>query len=453
MLPHTCTSKGRLLFIAILLLFPLSIVLTGTGFAQNDWSAWKYRMPITLTNRSAESAGLVPVDVTFSLFADQCKNPEKEIRLTLKTPGGEREVPFQLSNLSRWTKDTDGQRSLPTVNGMITFFDEAPGDGDAEYVLLYGNPNARTPSFPTDITVSGTKPAWSIDNSVMTVELRGKRTGLPESTNHDSGQLAQVILKKRPETPVTTESGIVHWNPGIFVPTRGWIHSTAWDPPEVCEIEQGPLYVKVKRSGIFPGIPEAKLSITYRIFTGRSYVESGTVIEILDDIGVVALRNDELIFEQGFFSQVGWDRNGVSMVRRLGEFTPVNKHGDILRLRDDTPYITLFSPERGIGAATVRAELAAVGPGGAPPTLFDNATYVANGELQYWFRPQVYFHVGWDRKQLITVPKGSVYSERNLYYFYEPDSSDAIRPVRSLSWAVRSQPTINIGSGPLPPEK
>ncbi len=424
-----------------------------SGVPAADWSAWKYRMPVRLGNRSGETARLAPVDVTFSFFADQCADPAKEIRLLLVADGVEKEVPFQLSNLSRWTKDIDGQKSLPTVNGMITFFDEAPGDGDAEYVILYGHPGAAAPSYATDLRVSGAKPGWIIESGEMIVELRGKQTGLPASTNHDSGQLAKVTLKKRPDFPISNENGVIHWEPGIFVPTRGWIHAFAWDPPEICEIEQGPLFVKVTRKGTFPGIPEAHLSITYRIFKGKSFVEAGARVEMLNDLGVASLRTDELIFAKDFFSHVGWERDGVTMVRPLADYQPVNAHGDILRLADDAPFVALFSPSKGLGAASVRSDFAAVGPDGSTPTLFDNATYISNAGLQYWSRPLVYFHVGWDRKQLITIPKGSIYADRNLYSFFVPGGDEPLKQVRALSRAVRNKPSIVIGPYVVPPEK
>ena len=83
----------------------------------------------------------------------------------------------------------------------------------------------------------------------------------------------------------------MHWEPGIFVPTRGWIHVFDWDPPPVCEIEEGPLFIEIRRSGPFPKVPEVNVSITYRIFTNRTYVESSTGIEVVEPVGVVSLRN------------------------------------------------------------------------------------------------------------------------------------------------------------------
>ena len=425
--------------IQLIILFPVF----GSVNAEEGWKDWKYRMPVKLTYRSSLTSGLVPVDVTFSLFAERCKNPEKEIRLILKTGSTEKEIPFQLSGLSLWTKDTDGSKSLATLNGMITFFDDAPGNEDAEYLLLYGNPAASAPSYPTDLSVSGAGPAWTIENSKMIVKL------------HKSGQISAVTLKAKPDVPIAPDTGIMHWNPGIFIPTRYWAHSFAWDPPEIYELKKGPIFVEITRSGIFPRIPEVHLSITYRIFSCRAYVESGTVMRVLDDIGVVALRNDEFVFDAGFFSYIAWDKNGVTVIKRLENYKPVNRHGDILRISDTAPFITMFNPSSGVGAASVRISQANIGPNGGPPVLFDNATYISSGghELQYWFRPLIYFHVDWDRKQLITVPEGSTYSERNLYLFFEAEPDGQVDEVVNLSRAVQSMPGIQIGEYRLPPEE
>ncbi|MDP2983037.1 MAG: hypothetical protein Q8O92_06895 [Candidatus Latescibacter sp.] len=446
-MPKNNTLNTAFMVISILLVF------FTTSSPATAADAWKYRMPITLTHRDAGTAGLAPVDVTFSLFSDRCTRPEKEIRLVLETASGEKEIPFQLSRLFRWTKDTESGRSLPTQNGMITFFDEAPGNGDARYFLLYGNPDAAAPSYPTDLKVSGKGPAWTIENSKMVVQLHGKKPGIGESTNHDSGQLSAVTLKSKPDAPFKTAENVMHWNPCVFVPARGWIHSFAWDPPEVCEIETGPLYTEIRRSGAFPGIPEVHLAVTYRIFTRRAYVESGTVVDVREPIGVVAIRNDQLIFSPGFFTHIGWDDGGRTVTHPLSSYKPVNKHGDILRLADTVPFLTFYNPAKGVGAATIRESFSAIGPNGAPPTLFDNATYVSNGDLQYWFRPLIYFHVGWDRKQLITVPQGALYSERNLYLFYEPKGNEPVAEVVNLSKAVRSMPGLKIGEYVLPPER
>lgn len=426
---------------------------TSTGQAETaHGSAWKYRMPVILTRRDASTAPLAPVDVTFSLFADRITDPKKEIRLVLETARGEEEVPFQLSRLSTWTHDTDGNRSLPTLNGMITFFDQAAGEEDARYFLLYGNPDITAPAYATDLKVSGTGPAWIIENSKMTVRLHGKKESVKKRTNHDSGQLSCVTLKAKPHIPFEPPDNVLHWNPGVFVPTRGWMHAFAWDPPEKYEVEAGPIFVEIRRSGPFPLIPEVHLAVNYRIFKDRAFVESGTVLSIQQDIGVVALRNDQLVFPEKFFTYVGWKADGEVVNEPLAGHSPINRHGDLFRISPTADYVAFYNPSNGVGAATVRDLFSAIGPGGAPPVLFDNATYITSHTQQYWFRPLVYFHVDWDRKQLITVPKESVYSERNYYLFFEPGKPEPLAEVRQLSRAVQKRPIVNIGEYTLPPD-
>ena len=117
---HSARRKIQIVFIVTL------TCLTGlAAVEQNPWQAWKHRLPILLTERNAAVAGRLPIDLTFSLFAADTGDPQKEIRLVLKTDKGEIPVPFQLSRLSSWSRDTDGAKSLPTVSGRITFFDIA----------------------------------------------------------------------------------------------------------------------------------------------------------------------------------------------------------------------------------------------------------------------------------------------------------------------------------------
>lgn len=448
----------------------------GLSAGQSDpWQAWKHRLPIVLTERDAATAGLLPVDVTFSMFASEIGDPAKEIRLVLKTPAGENEVPFQLSRVVKWDRDTDGAKSLPTVSGVITFFDTAPGSGPAEYALLYGNPAASAPDYATDLRVSGVPPAWTIENSKMTVRLHGRnetngdvtRAVRPitaggwkvqpaHNTNFNSGQLARVDLKSRPNWPLAPYSGVMHWEPGIFIPTRGWLHVFEWDPPPVCEIEKGPLFIEIRRSGLFPRVPEVKASVVYRIFTNRAYVESGTRIDILEPIGVVSIRNNDMVFDNLTFTQMAFPLDGQPVIRDLKDYPRVDVNGDVLRIADDIPYFALLNPEEKIGVGTISDMYANVGPDGAAPTLFDNSFYLSNNGregLMFFFRPLVYFNIGFDRKQLIAVPKGTVYAERNYFLFFEANDGQPIRDVLALNSAAHAKPKVSVGPIKWPPAR
>ena len=78
-----------------------------------DFSAWKYRLPITLTHRSAETSRKLPVDITFSVFADRCPVPEKEIRLVLKLPREKRKFPSSFPAFPHGQRISKGERACP----------------------------------------------------------------------------------------------------------------------------------------------------------------------------------------------------------------------------------------------------------------------------------------------------------------------------------------------------
>jgi len=97
-----------------------------------------------------------------------------------------------------------------------------------------------------------------------------------------------------------------------------------------------------------------------------------------------------------------------------------------------------------------------IGPDGEPSVLFDNSFYLSNNGregLMFFFRPLVYFNIGFGRKQLITVPKGTVYAERNLFAFFEANDPQPLREVLDLAAAVKAKPRISIGELTWPPSR
>lgn len=407
---------------------------------KSSWDKWKYQLPIGLTNRDSETSDLLPIDVTFAVLADEIDDPHRELRLVREVEGELQEVPFQLWNVSIRDKDTDGDKSRRTLTGTITFFDTAEDGDDSEYLLLYGNPDAEYPTYSTDLSVSGQAPELVIENARMTVTL------------HSSGQLSSIKLFGS-EHLIDSPRGVIHWNPGVFIPTRYWTHSWDWDPPELVEVESGPVFVALRRSGSLPGFPEIRLSITYRFFTDRPIVESSSRIEFNEDLGVVSLRNDQLVFNSNLFSNFSWQKNdGEIVAKSFDDYKPINEHGDFLRIRPHTGFVAFFDEAKGIGAATVRLNSMNDGPDAGPPVLFDHATYITkNQNLKYWFRSLVYFNANWTREKLITIPRGSIYSERNLYLFFTPEKGHPVALVQYYRRAADHPPMINIGPYRFPP--
>lgn len=455
---------------ADLITFSLVILLfcstTKTGWAGpqggKDWKAWRGRLPIRLAGLTESVAGLLPIDVTFTLKASECPNPEKEIRLIYSTPDDqEEEVPFQLSRLRVWEKGLDAKVGEPTLNGMMTFFDVSSGNRPGKYFILYGNPKAEAPVYPTDLRVYGKGPAWNIENSRLKVKLRSGDPVKPKILHDvfgDCGQIGAVTLKTKPNVPISNKNRTLHWNPGLFIPERGWSNAHAWDPPEKYDLEKGPIYVEVKRSGPLPLVPEVELAITYRILADRDYIWYGATLTAKEDVGIVSLRTNELVFDEGFFSRLAWESDGAIQDRPLSDFAVVNKHGDILRLPADVPFLAVYDSVRGVGAATINMNYAIVDPLGRAPEKYDHALFVVkgvsplgSGGLLFWFRSFFNFAPEWDRRQRFHLPAGWVCSEQSLFHFFEIKSeASPVQPAAQLSRAVRELSKLDIQVGPYP---
>lgn len=416
---------------------------------ESDWSRWSGRLPIEVHRTRPDRAGLLPIEVTFALPVDSMADaarPRRELRLVYSVDDQTRRIPFQLSGLSVRRKDTESE-SVPTLTGQVTFLEVTPYESEGRYLLLYGNDEASPPQFKTDLTVRGSGPGWTIENSTMIARLQGYRQGGAgdSEAGAESGHLSSITLKSHPDQPLTNDGGTLHWNPGIAIPERGWIHTFDWDPPEQIEIERGPLFVEVRRSGAFPKIREARLEVTYRFYKNRSYVWSGTRVHIDEDLGVMALRNDELVFDPSLFTDLAWKTDGELHRASFDEYEPVNQHGDILRIEDDAQMVAFYNPRTQIGAATVRLSSMNVGPMASSPTQFDQATYIVDSEnLTYWSRSLVYLHAKWPRKRLITVPAESEYVERNLYCFHDTSQWGLVRRVERIASTARQEPDVRV---------
>ncbi len=203
-------------------------------------------------------------------------------------------------------------------------------------------------------------------------------------------------------------------------------------------------------------MPEVKASVVYRIFTARAYIESGTRIDVLDPVGVVSIRNNDMVFDNLTFTEMAFPVDGQTVLRDLEDYPRVSPNGDVLRLDDELPYFALLNRAEKIGVGTIKDMYANVGPDGTPPVLFDNSFYLSNNGregLMFFFRPLVYFNIGFDRKQLIHVPKGTVYAERNLFLFFEADGGQPVKDVLELDAAVRARPRVSVGAIQWPPSR
>ena len=261
-------------------------------------------------------------------------------------------------------------------------------------------------------------------------------------------------MKSKPKVPISNKDRTLHWNPGVLSPERGWSNAHAWDPPLVHELEKGRSSSRSGEADPLPLVPEVELAITYRIFAGRDYVWYGATLRAKEDVGIVSLRTNEIVFDEGFFTRLGWEAEGRTHDRPLDEFSAVNKHGDILRLPAGVPFLAAYDPAKGVGAATITLDYAVVDPQGGVPARYDHAFFavkgvapIGSGGLSSWFR-SLQFAPEW------AAGRGFPPAGWNLLGTEPVPSLEAgdapLREVEALSRAVRDLPKLDIQVGPHP---
>lgn len=358
-----------------------------------------------------ESRGLdrqaEPVSVTASFYPEELSGPG-DLRLT---DDQGKPVVFQVTDLS--DAPSTGGRTRPSRHCRVHFFADLPAHGRRRYRLetLAGAPASvsgvqAAPPAASELVVLGQGLSLRVENEHLAVTL-----------DPTSGQIFTMTNKK---AGVTLDSPrTVHWNPDYYDPNRGWPHPFDWSPPPKIAYERGPVFFELFRSGTLKEFPEILLHIRYRMYGSAPYLWVGTLVEILEDVPLVCLRNDEMVFRDVHFSHLAWQESSGRVVSRpLAELRPINKHGDLAKVSPETPWLCFAHCAQGHGVASLRLKAANFNRLGRPLRLRDHSSYFVRSEsLQalYWVRPLLYWPYHTPRDQLLVATAGSLYAEENAY--------------------------------------
>lgn len=412
------------------------------------WSShWQYAKKITIRETINPPRKLVPIDIQLLFPYEHITNPANEIRVITFNEQNEEwiEIPSQVYNISEYTQVRENI-SIATKSCRISFIARLQGKTTKEYFILYGNPKAVAPQYKTDLSLKKTKDEFSVDNLYMrcTFDLK-------------SGQIFEIFVKMGVNETINHifngRQEVVHWNPDVKSPGRGWGSTRHWNPPPQLSIISGPVFVEISRSGAIPGYPEIVASVTYRIYSESPYIESMTTLEVIKDIPVTALRNDEMVFSPGLFTHVAWKKFNGNINEKLLCSKPIGPFGNIARLAQEQPWISFFNPHRRAAIGSIRLSYAVFLRGGGTPPISYSGTYIySSPSYIYWVRGLVYPHAAGYTTAPIILPKGSIYHERNAYLIYllsnesqhnrfcniESYANELINPV-FIEWDIKVQ--------------
>ncbi|MGZ7065301.1 MAG: hypothetical protein ACXVI6_02985 [Candidatus Aminicenantales bacterium] len=273
----------------------------------------------------------------------------------------------------------------------------------------------------------------------LLVVLRGRPAPLPEQGLALSGenlgktlrtprlvlqfhpQSGQILTIEYPGEQVRlwNKAGVIHWNPDVFIPGTAWDHSFDWNPPEVFEERTGGLVYLNSRRGPMPHIKDVTLDVRYAVDPGHPYFIAETLLTAEKDLGVIAVRNDEMVLYKELFDTLMYrDKDGRIVTMPLRE-KPEAPFGLVHVAPPDVPWAGLVNLKEGYGFFSLRLEAAASNLDPAGDFGHKSGTYFyapSDGDYVYWVRPLLYTWGDYRTNNFLTyLPKGSFFYEKNAY--------------------------------------
>ena len=240
------------------------------------------------------------------------------------------------------------------------------------------------------------------------------------------------------------KAGVIHWNPDVFIPGLAWDHSFDWNPPAVAEEKNGPLVYLNARRGPMPRVKDVNLEVRYAVPAGAPYLLCETRLTFEKDLGVIAVRNDEMVLYRELFDALLYrDKNGALVKLPLQEL-PGRPFGLVHIAPDDIPWVGLINSKEGYGFFSLRLAAASSDLGVAGDFHHKAGTYFyapSDGEYVYWVRPLLYTWAEYATNNFLTfIPRGSFCYEKNAYLVLKlddgtPEALDTLR--RRLSNPLR----------------
>jgi hypothetical protein len=214
-------------------------------------------------------------------------------------------------------------------------------------------------------------------------------------------------------------AGVIHWNPDCFIPGLAWDHSFDWNPPAVFEEKTGALLYRNLRRGPMPRIKDVELEVLYTIAADAPWILSETRLTAANDLAVIAVRNDEMVFSKELFDALIYKSRRRGVVQAALAPKPGLPFGLAGIGPEDADWVGLLNTRENYGFFCLRVQElnAAVVPAG--PFLHKPGTYFyapSDGDYVYWVRPLLYTWGDYGTNAYLTaLPKGSVFYERNAY--------------------------------------
>lgn len=402
-----------------------------TGTAPDKGGHWSAAWPFVYALTVHETAGIrregEPVHATIGPYADDFGPADSQIRVVTYDPthpkageDGYVVAPHQIIEATEWRdeamlnsdeKDAETgelvHRYDATTTVEFVFLADVQQYEKKVYQVLYGNPAEHTNVVESDLQVEQHDAlSQTITNGDYSILTSGNSGAVETITILDGGE--PVLLEHKLET-----NGAVHWNPGIYAPPTPWVHASDWEGPEFAQ-HTGPIMHRTRRHALLPMTDKASAFVSYTFYAGQPYIIQSSLMEVLDDVFVSALRNGEMVFNHAVLDEFVW-LDELGTVRSL-KIEGTKEHPvHALDFPGDTPWMAFVNREQRVGFANIALSYENTNRYGDPASVAQPYFYIQNGPWIYWSRPMVYPFAGNNMTRLMKVRKGSMYYETNAW--------------------------------------
>ena len=262
--------------------------------------------------------------------------------------------------------------------------------------------------------------------------VKGKEISL--EFNPQSGQI-NIIDYIKEGIRLYNEEGVIHWNPDCLIPGITWDHSFNWSPPPQFDENIGKFLYINSRRGPMQTIRDVVLEVRYALGVDSPYFISETRMRVHKDLGIIALRNDEMVFYKRLFDSLIYKNKKNELIQLPLKEKPGYPDGLVHIAPDDLDWVGLLNTEQKFGFFSLRIDYVNSNLNASGNWLNKPGTYFyapADGKYVYWVRPLLYTWSEYPTRNLLTfVPEGSTFYEKNAYILLSltkdfPDKLDTL---------------------------
>ncbi len=435
------------------------------------YKGWNFEKTLLIRSDSPYERPDEFIDTYVAVETHCAQTLARDLRVVLK-PAWNRlgqEVPCQVYNIQE-------HGSITTFR--VAFTASLPPHATQRVGLLYDNPAAPKRDIETDLSVAGNGCGYTIENRHYCV-----------STDPRSGQLDRLTIKlpvlEYTHVKSLTPEGLLQGGVQVLMADKDaptdlrLAHAGLWQNPATTCV-QGPLFFSMIRRGrLAPAGREATehsptLEIAYKFFADKPYFLVSSRLEFHADTPVYGIHQDWITVNQNCFShycfrpvtptlpasdleEVGHILVASDYTQGLpevlfGGFLPYDLawHGFISTVRKRG-----FRFDYALSGIRLRNESSSPDQ---PAPHYRAATFVrqANGLLS-WSRDPVYVKNRRLAENLVTIPKGTVYTQSNAIHMSEWDEKKQwLNRIEALGKRLNQPLTItqhpHFLAGSIPPE-